>query len=124
MTWLTYKQASIALGVAPASVKQRARRSHWQRQPGNDGEARVNVPDELLLSGATSPPTSPASAPPTSPVSEIIERLEADLLEARIGQAVARAELARVDALVVDLRTDRDYWRHQANLSWWRRLVG
>lgn len=128
MTWMTYKDASQALGVAIPSVKQRARRSRWARQAGNDGQARIDVPAELLLKAPTKPdtnaPTSLPSTPPTSPVSDIIEKLEADLMAARIGQAVARAELARADALVVDLRSDRDHWREVANRNWWRRLVG
>ena len=127
MTWMTYKEASGALGVAIPSVKQRARRSRWARQAGNDGQARIDVPAELLSAPTrpdTKAPTSPASTPPTSPVSEMIERLQVDLSQALTSLAVAEAKLARADDLAGDLRADRDAWRDLANRPWWRRLAG
>jgi hypothetical protein len=126
---MTYKEASQALGVAIPSVKQRARRSRWARQAGNDGQARIDVPAELLLKAPTKPdtnaPTSLPSTPPTSsPVADLIERLETRLSEALTDRAIARAELARADRLIEELRVDRDNWHSLANRSWWRRLVG
>jgi hypothetical protein len=93
------------------------------------GQARIDVPAELLLKAPTKPdtnaPTSLPSTPPTSsPVADLIERLETRLSEALTDRAIARAELARADRLIEELRVDRDNWHSLANRSWWRRLVG
>ncbi|MGO9430202.1 hypothetical protein [Rhodoblastus sp.] len=123
MTWLTYSEAAKALRIEPASVKQRARRGRWNRQAGNDGLARIDVPDELI-EAATTAPTSPPTTPVATPVADLIDRLRTDLAEALAGLAVARAELVRADELAADLRTDRDRWCDLASRPWWRRLVG
>lgn len=46
--WLTYDEAAKLLRIAPESVQRRAQREGWQRQPGNDGRARVLVPFQAI----------------------------------------------------------------------------
>jgi hypothetical protein len=43
--WQTYGEAGTRLGISPAAVRRRAERGHWARQLGNDGRARIQVPD-------------------------------------------------------------------------------
>jgi hypothetical protein len=38
-----------ALKITPASANKLARRKRWPRVPGNDGKARVSVPEEALV---------------------------------------------------------------------------
>src|SRR3954471_16762926 len=66
---LTYGEMAAALGMTVDSAKNLARRKRWNRHPGNDGLARVSVPEELLLrrppaEGAVSPPGDGTAAPP------------------------------------------------------------
>ena len=45
--WLTYREAAKRLGSNIEAVRQRAIRCRWPRIPGNDGRARVQIPEEL-----------------------------------------------------------------------------
>lgn len=142
MAWLTYIEAAQKLAIAPASVRQRARRGRWARRTGNDGRARVDVPDALL-----SAPTSPATSGPT-PLelmrnrvaeleAEIAARPHEAVAEARERIAKLEAELSGQRDLVIaerlradaefrraqDLLRDRDAWRDFSQRPWWKRLV-
>jgi hypothetical protein len=44
--WLTYRQAADKLGVSPQAARQKAIRGRWPRTRGNDGQARVQVPEQ------------------------------------------------------------------------------
>jgi hypothetical protein len=100
--WLTYAEAAERLGISPGAVKRRAMRHNWARQPGNDGRARVLVPEDV------SPPAHPQragavvpdSAPVLSALNDHIATLKADneQLQAQLAAADARA-----DQLVADL---------------------
>jgi hypothetical protein len=46
---VTYAELAETLGIAVDSAKRLARRRRWQKQPGNDGLARVAVPLERLV---------------------------------------------------------------------------
>jgi hypothetical protein len=112
--------ASGALGITPASANKLARRKRWPRVPGNDGKARVSVPEEALVR-RDSPPASPLDVPPVSPpdnpVHAEIARLR-ELAGARgelggiheaLGEARARAGAAeaRSAELSADLAAER-----------------
>ena len=59
--WLTYAEAAQRLGIKPESIKKRAIRRGWPRQAGNDGLARIRLPDDLPalpIPGPTPPDTA------------------------------------------------------------------
>jgi len=58
--WLSYADAAKVLGMAPESVRQRARREHWRKQLGNDGKALILVPSDT----DRIPPGDTAMMPP------------------------------------------------------------
>lgn len=132
MAWLTYNEAAQKLAIAPASVRQRARRGRWSRRMGNDGLAKVDVPD-AILSAATSAPTpsatSPATSAPTPPAMssptplDVMRQRIADL-EAELAARPVVQTVSQLEARVADLQSDRDAWRALALRPWWRRLVG
>jgi hypothetical protein len=69
MPSLTYAELAEALKITPASANKLARRRRWPRVPGNDGKARVAVPEDAVVrrdSPRTSPRTAPRPAPWTS----------------------------------------------------------
>ena len=45
--WMTYAEAGERLGVSAEAVRHRVIRGHWRRQVGNDGLARIMLPDDL-----------------------------------------------------------------------------
>jgi len=46
MEWLTYREAAAALGLpSPSAAKYRAMRGRWPKRVGNDGLARIQLPE-------------------------------------------------------------------------------
>ena len=66
MPSLTYAELAEALKITPASANKLARRRRWPRLMGNDGRARVSVPDEALVR-QDSPQDMPPDVPPVRP---------------------------------------------------------
>lgn len=48
--WLTYDEIAAELNIERESARQLAIRKRWARQRGNDGKARVGVPEEEFQS--------------------------------------------------------------------------
>ncbi len=154
MPSLTYAELAEALGITPASANKLARRRRWPRVPGNDGKARVSVPEEALVrrdsppdSPSDSPPASPLDVPPVSPPDKLIKALEAHVetlkeqlaaAEARNSQLAAeltaerekieaeRAKTSQAIAAFAALadRLDALAEANQRRAPWWRRLAG
>src|SRR4051812_35333781 len=79
--WLTYEEMGTALGITRESARQLVKRKHWPRQPGNDGLARIGVPEEVFAS-RPSPAERPADQPADDPVVVSADRpVEAAALE-------------------------------------------
>jgi len=88
--YLTYADASAALGVDPEAIKKRAQRNGWPRLPGNDGRMRIGIPERLL-------PRDPADA---AAIAEAIEEAASGKtakLAASISALVARVSLAEAE---------------------------
>jgi hypothetical protein len=46
MEWLTYREAAAALGLpSPSAAIYRAMRGRWPKRLGNDGLARIQLPE-------------------------------------------------------------------------------
>lgn len=100
--WLTYAEAAARLGIKPESVKKRAIRRGWPRQAGNDGLARIRLPDDLPAPSVPGPVPSPA-APDTAgdkTGDDTRERL-----------AAAETEIRLLRERLTDLTADRDALR-------------
>lgn len=103
--WLTYDEAASRLGILPDSVRRRAAARKWPRRLGNDGRARVRIPEDAIPPDVRGDVT-PALPPDTS----------AELNEARVEISALKAELAGVRDRLTDTQEDRDRWRAQAEL--------
>jgi hypothetical protein len=114
--WLTYDEMADALGITKASARVHARRRRWPRRPGNDGRARIGVPEEEIAartvpesSSLSAPSNVPSSAPRSDPkkAPRSSTELTADaraliaLLEGRVFELIAESKEVRVtiDAL-------------------------
>jgi len=95
--WLTYDKAAERLNIKPDSVRRRAAARKWARRLGNDGRARVRIPDDAL------PPDVRGDVTPALPPDA-----SAELNEARVEIATLRAELAGVRGRLTDTQADRD----------------
>jgi len=95
--WLTYDKAAERLNIKPDSVRRRAAARKWARRLGNDGRARVRIPDDAL------PPDVRGDVTPALPPDA-----SAELNEARVEIATLRAELAGVRDRLTDTQADRD----------------
>lgn len=142
-TWLTYAEAAERLGVTVEAARQRAIRGRWQRMQGNDGRARVRLPDgERTPSERTS--RSPVQTPPsdrtvaerlTGALEAHIDTLKGELAAERGRTVDALAQLAaeklRADQAVADyVRLAAEYRSRVDELieaharPWWRKIVG
>jgi hypothetical protein len=97
-TFLTYDEAAKRLGIKPDSVRRRARSRKWPRKKGNDGKARVGIPEDILSSD--NPPRHPPGLPPGDPPD--------------IEAAELRVEVKMLRERMEEIRQDRDSWKAQA----------
>lgn len=116
---VTYAELAGILGIAVDSAKRLARRRRWQKQPGNDGLARVAVPVERLVRADVRADDRAAVSADVSEdvpgddredVRAVVRALEAHIatLKDTLAKAEARAaglgrelDVARRDLLVV-----------------------
>lgn len=117
--WMSYDEVAATLKITPASARNLVRRKGWKRQAGNDGRARVLVPD-----GAIDAPSDGETDAPLNAVHVQLARLEAEVSGLR---ELVAAERRRADAeakRAESAEADRDAWRASAQRPWWRRLAG
>ena len=100
--WLTYAEAAARLGIKPESVKKRAIRRGWARQAGNDGLARIRLPDDL--------PPGPVPGPmaPDMTGDAAGDRTGDDTRERLVA---AETEIRLLRERLADLTADRDALR-------------
>jgi hypothetical protein len=111
MPSLTYAELAEALRITPASANKLARRRRWPRIPGNDGKARVSVPEDALVrrdSPPDSPPVSPQDVPRPSPPDNDIKALQARVEALQAELAGARGELGGVREALGEARARAD----------------
>ena len=127
---LTYAELGARLGVSPEAARKKAKAARLPSTLGNDGRRRVSV--DLCELRHTRRPAGhrPERAGPEA--SPDLRAGELDLLREEIArtsvQAAIEASLQErirgMEALLEEMRTDRDAWRALAQQPWWRRLVG
>jgi len=110
--WLTYTQAAEKLGVSRQAVRQKATRGRWPRTRGNDGQARIQVPEQ---------PYRPRTVTVPVPDDQLVGSLREHI-------ATLKAELAtereRADRAIADLTGLAQRLADLAARPWWRRLAG
>jgi hypothetical protein len=100
---MSYGEAAAKLNSSVGAVRKRALRGHWARQAGNDGKARILVPDETSMGRPT--PVRVDAVSTVSALQAHIETLKTELA----------ASEARVDKLSADLAGERA--EHQEQLA-------
>ena len=101
---ITYQELADRLGIDVQSARRRALRAKWPKVPGNDGQARVNVPATVLpaAGAATAATVAPPEPPPAAPVTATPEAMShllsqvAEMGELRERAAKAEAEIGNL----------------------------
>src|SRR3954469_1718990 len=126
------------LGIGRESARVLTKRKRWPRRAGNDGKARIGVPDDEIMA-RSDPPSDPGSAPeghpscdpgidpPSDPGGEPDQLTELRVLNARLEaqiealKAIAAVEKAQaererqlVEKATEEARAERDRWAAQA----------
>lgn len=101
--WMTYAEAGQILGIKAESVKRRARAKHWPKSLGNDGLARVRIPDPPHPGGTL------GDAPEDNPPPTVLPNPPPDDTRERLVAAETEIRLLREQ--MADLRADRDALR-------------
>jgi hypothetical protein len=140
--WLTYDEIAAVLGIGSESARVLVRRKRWPRRAGNDGKARIGVPEEAIKARtdppndrADSSPNNPPSGPPNDRPSDrpndrgnepdhltelrvLNARLETQIEALKAAAAEVREQAERERRLFEDAlaeaRAQRDEWQAQA----------
>jgi hypothetical protein len=145
--WLTYGQLADARGISRRAAIRLTQRHRWRRQKGNDGFARVWVPDEMTTPRGDDTATVDADADddtttdrPTPFRAKALAALETALTDAnsRADQALALAnrlgaQIAGATERAITAEAARDQARAEAQsareaaddlrsreAAWWR----
>jgi hypothetical protein len=124
--WLTYEEVAERLHVTVRAARARAFRGLWSKTQGNDGRARVRLPDK-----APNPPRVTTVRPTESAASALLHALEAhnttlmaDVEALRAQLAAERAMTEKAVAAFVSIMQRLDALAAERAKPWWRRLAG
>jgi len=112
--WLTYDEMAEALGIGRESARVLTQRKRWSRRAGNDGKARIGVPDEEIAARNDAPNGARSDARNASPNAALDDapddaRNDApslELIELRVLNARLEAQIEALKAIAVAERTD------------------
>ena len=101
--WLTYREAAERLGSTAEAVRYRALRGKWPRRRGNDGRARIELPDD------PNPVRTPSAQPVRTPSEPRADQALTHALESHIKTLQADNEALRQDlaATRADLEAEK-----------------
>src|SRR3954464_14608959 len=107
--WLTYDEMAEVTHLTKESAKVLTRKKRWPRRPGNDGRARIGVPEEAIEARRESPrerdPQSPRERGPESTSPDLEEMLALKVLCARLE---AQVEMLRAISAEREEQTRRE----------------
>ena len=127
---LTYAELGARLGVSPEAARKKAKAAGLPSTLGNDGRRRVSV-DFCELRHTRRPArhqperveAEASSAVLAQKLVELREEVARTSVQATI-EASLQVQIRGLEALIEEMRADRDAWRALAQQPWWRRLVG
>jgi len=112
--WLTYDEMAEALGIGRESARVLTQRKRWSRRAGNDGKARIGVPDEEIAARNDAPNGARSDArnatPNAAPDYARNEAAPLELIELRVLNARLEAQIEALKAIAVAEReqTERE----------------
>jgi chromosome segregation ATPase len=118
--WLTYREIGARLGLNVEAVRTRVRRAGWRTQAGNDGRARILVPDRVFVEPVVDPVSEDADrinragdltglvtllTAAEARISRLEKQLEAE--HDRVNEARSEADRLRGEVTDLTARADR-----------------
>jgi len=111
---MTYKELSDYLDIKLPSARRLVMRKKWLKIKGNDGEARILVPEEFLAGRSDHEHDDNHNVKEDNNSDELIAlKIENAALKVSLEAEKNRADTAE---------NDRDAWKELANKSWFKRL--
>jgi hypothetical protein len=108
--WLTYREAAEQLNSTAEAVRYRAIRGRWPRMRGNDGRARIQLPDQPnSVRTPSAQPVRTASEPRSDPA--LVETLKAQIADLQAYVETLKGQLAAADARDSERLTDLAFER-------------
>jgi hypothetical protein len=127
---LTYDEIARTFGITRESARQLVIRKRWARRKGNDGKARIEVPEDAIDTSDATPPDpshdtsdatgSDTSVPPSDSTSDDpsiqatttvltrhIDRLEGELSELKVALEAERVRAAELGPLKAHLEAEQ-----------------
>jgi hypothetical protein len=155
--WCSINEAARRLKVTPTAIRNRIKRGTLKTKPNGNHGRLVLVPLPVPLTVIL--PVTPTGSEPVTPIvtetvtlpvtptpDPVVPELRAqigalemrlratqeELLEMAQKAGATEAELSALKAQMIEVRSDRDAWRQQAERltvlterrPWWRRLAG
>ena len=118
MEWLTYREAAAALGLpSPSAAKYRAMRGRWPKRIGNDGLARIQLPEHpnpVRTRSETSASTGRTECEPVAHPERSADEPGAHLERTEFAEAIKAlrdqltAAVERETRLTADLAAERE----------------
>ena len=110
MPVMTYHEIAKMRGISLPSARKYAQKKNWRRELGNDGQARIIIPDDIDIV-VPAPEPKPEVVPGPTVEALLEEKINGlkELVEAERKRADVEAK--RAD----DLQLDRDAWKTQAS---------
>ena len=136
--WLTYRELAGRLGVSVEAARRRALRARWVRQSGNDGKARVHLPEDHEIDRRPdgAPDVRPDASVTNDSHAALVSSLESHINTLRADNDALRQDLTatRADLAAEQARTTAAIEAFaqlatrleeiaQARRPWWRRIV-
>ena len=110
--WMTYAELAQARGIKEPAAVRLVQRRGWERQPGNDGTARIAVPVSELRFSKTVTPAVMLVTPDSRDMDALArEQQRADAAEARADRA--EAERTALQTKLNHMERDRDQARQE-----------
>jgi hypothetical protein len=143
--WLTHRELASKLSITVAGARRRSQRARWARRIGNDGLARVLVPEDITLeprplrapvvagddAGNVASVVAPDNAETIQALRDHVATLKTDVarLQAQLAGAETRASdeaaktaqaIAAFESLAQRLE---EIAAQRAIKPWWRRFL-
>jgi len=113
---MTYKELSKHLNIKLPSARRLVMRKKWHKVKGNDGETRINVPDDFLIERDNHDDNHNDGHHVKS------DKYDDVIVSLKIENAALKANLEAEKNRADTAEKDRDAWKELANKSWFKRL--
>src|SRR3712207_3441264 len=96
---MTYDELAETFGITRKSAEQLVKRKRWMRRKGNDGKARIVVPEDALPPSPRTP-----SEPPHDGVHQPPREAPHEALQEGVQESLLKSLIERLESEIAELR--------------------